>query len=421
MEIPLWLLVLLLLSNLLLGLVLWSRRRRRSPKLDIHPEPSIAESLPALAGLTHGSVIPGNDVEIIQNGAFFDQLLERIGRATRSVHFETFLWQDGDLGRRLADCLVERAQSGVPVRVLVDAHGGIDMGEETESRLGDSGCKFTKFRRHRLRRLGRMNERDHRKLVVLDGREAFVGGHCVVDTWTGQAQDREHFRDISVRVEGPAVHELQATFAENWVEATGELLFGEACFPELDFRGEVIAHVARIKPEGAESAVKILHHAVIALARQRVWIQNPYFLPEPEAIEALGRAVERGVDVRVMVPSTDASDMPLVQRTAQHNFTRLLELGVRLFEYERTLLHQKVLTVDGAWCAVGSSNFDDRSFEINDEITVGFLSEDLARRLEDTFTDDLEHCREVKPEEWAKRGWYRRVRERILYLVNEEL
>lgn len=420
-AVPIWLLVLLGLALLFLAVTVWSLKRHRNPVLRTPPDLSVVEALPALSGLTHGHLIPGNAVEILQNGAFFEVLLARIGHASQSVHFETFLWKDGALGRRLADSLCERARNGVQVRVLVDANGGKDMGETVERQLRAAGCRLTKFHRGRLRKLGRLNERDHRKVVVIDGREAFVGGHCVVDSWLGDAQDREHFRDLSVHLRGPVVQALQATFAENWVEETGELFFGDGVFPHLEPAGDVTAHAARLKPSGAAPAIKILHHAVICLARKRLWIQNPYFLPDPEAIEALGDAVRRGVDVRVMVPSAAASDMPIVQHAAHRNFARLLALGVRIFEYPVTLLHQKVMTVDGVWCAVGSSNFDDRSFEINDEITLGFHSEALSRQLEEIFEQDARHCVELNRREWAARGILHRLQDRALYLLNEQL
>jgi cardiolipin synthase len=210
-------------------------------------------------------------------------------------------------------------------------------------------------------------------------------------------------------------------FGENWVEVTGKLFVGEHAFPPVEPAGEVAAHIASMKPEGSAPAVKILHHSVICCARKRLWIQNPYFIPEPDAVHALAKAVERGVDVQIMVPSAEASDMPIVQHAAHRNFQELLDAGVRLFEYRRTLLHQKVMTVDGVWCAVGSSNFDDRSFETNDEITVGFLDRKLAARLEEIFQDDLKHCTELNAVDWKKRGLFHRAKDNVVYLFNEVL
>jgi cardiolipin synthase len=401
--------------------VIWSIKRHRDPVLRVECDDRIDRLIPSLAGLTMSSAVEGNSVEVFENGAFFDVLIDAISAAERSVHFETFLWQEGTLGQRLADALSTRARAGVTVRVLLDATGTRKMGESVERQLKESGCKFEKFHEWSVLNIGVMNERDHRKLVVIDGRIAFLGGHCIVDTWLGNAEDQEHFADVSVRVRGPIVHSVQAAFSENWVGQTGELFMGDDAFPPLERAGEVTAHAAYTKPEGSAPAVKILHHAVICCAKQRIWIQNPYFIPEPEAIDAFGEAVKRGVDVRVMMPSTSGSDNPMVQHAGHRNFEKLLRCGVRLFEYPHTLLHQKVMTIDGIWSSVGSTNFDDRSFETNDEITLGFLDAATAKRLDEIFEKYAPHCREIQLEAWRKRGRFHKLIDQMYYLINEVL
>jgi cardiolipin synthase A/B len=421
LAVPVWLLILFVLLVIGLGLAIWSLKHRRDPHFRIKTDAPLPDLLPSVAGLTHGQLIEGNSVEVVENGRYFDLLLSDIQAASQSVHFETFLWKDGEAGRQLADALVERARAGLCVRVLVDARGGKKMGAETRDRLRQAGCTFAAFHPSGLRAIGRINTRDHRKLAVIDGNVAWVGGHCIVDTWLGDAEDKEHFRDISVRLRGPVVQAIQSTFSENWVMTTGELFLGDDVFPVLVDEGDVPIHVARITPLGSASAVKILHHLAICCARKRIWIQNPYFLPDPEGIELFAQAVKRGVDVRVMTPSTGASDMPIVQHAAHHNFGKLLAHGVRVFEYQKTLLHQKVMTVDGCWSAIGSSNFDDRSFEINDEITLGFHDTALAEKLETIFESDAEHCAELTSESWARRSLAHRFLDGTLYLVNEQL
>lgn len=420
-SLPVVLVALVLLLLVVLALIVWSVKHHGDPQLHIETDAPLPELVPSLAGLTHGTVLAGNTVQVRENGAFFDALFEAMAQATRSVHFETYLWKEGRLEQRLVDALVERARAGVQVRVLVDANGGKKMSAAARRRLVESGCRLVDYHRRRLRNLGRLNRRDHRKLVVLDGRVAFVGGQCIVDSWLGDAQDREHFRDIGLELTGPVVHALQSTFAENWVEESGELFVGDDVFPALSPTGAVAIHVARVKPEGAVPAVKVLHHLALCLARERILIQNPYFLPDDEAIEALRQAVARGVDVRVMLPAAEASDMPLVQRAAQRNFARLLEAGVRILEYRRTLLHQKVMTVDGVWCAIGSSNFDDRSFEINNEVMLGVHNAGFARQMEAVFEHDARDCTELDAAAWGRRGPWRRLQERALFLFNEQL
>ncbi|MGV3569388.1 MAG: phospholipase D-like domain-containing protein [Ramlibacter sp.] len=401
--------------------VIWSIRRHRSPDLNLRTGLSIAELVPSLAGLTLGTPIAGNAVRLLENGAAFDVLLERIALAQRSIHFETFLWKDGVLGRRLATALAQRARAGCVVRVLLDANGARRMGDAVRRQMEEAGCKVALFHDGALRNIGVLNDRDHRKLCVIDGREAIVGGHCIVDAWLGDAEDHLHNADISVLLRGPIVHAIQGAFSENWAGETGELFVGPDFFPPLAPAGDVLMHAAYVMPNGSAPTVKILHHAAICLARHRIWIQNPYFIPEPEAIEALGDAVERGVDVRVLMPSTGGSDNPMVQHAGHRNFEKLLRCGVRLFEYPHTLLHQKVMTIDGVWSAVGSSNFDDRSFETNDEITLGILDADLAGQLDAVFEKYAHRAEEVHLAAWRRRGLWHRLQDSTYYLWKELL
>jgi cardiolipin synthase len=411
----------LMLVPVLLGLVIWSIRSHRDPSLSVDCDKPVTELLPSLAGLSQGTVYEGNALVLLENGAFFDALFDEIAQARASIHFETFLWKEGRLGARLVEALVERRRAGVEVRVMVDGNGGKKMGDEARRRLREAGCRLVLHHPTKLRHIGVVNDRDHRKLAVIDGRVAFVGGHCIVDGWLGNADDREHVRDLAVRLQGPAVHGVQAVFSENWVEDTGELFVGDAYFPPLERCGDVAVHVASVKAEGSPPAVKILHHLAVCVAKRRIRIQNPYFLPDDEAIEALCKAVARGVDVRVMVPSTEASDMPIVQHAAHRNFHKLLDGGVRIFEYQTCLLHQKAMTVDGHWCAIGSSNFDDRSLETNDEITLSLCDERLAAQLEAVFEHDARRCVELDAQRWSKRGLWPRARDNVLHLFNEVL
>jgi cardiolipin synthase len=376
-------------------LVIWSIRRHRDPSLKIECDAPIERLMPSLSGLTLGTAVPGNRVEVHENGAFFDVLLARIAAAQQTVHFETFLWKEGVLARRVAAALAERARAGLKVRVLLDAQGSSKAGEALLQQMRDAGCRVALFHKKRLRNIGVLNDRDHRKLVVIDGREAFVGGHCIVDDWLGDAEDGQHFSDVSVHLHGPIVHSVQGAFSENWAGETGELFLGDGVFPALEPAGDVLMHAVYAKPENSAPAVKILHHTVICLARQRIWIQNPYFIPEPEAIDALGAAVRRGVDVRVLMPSTSGSDNPM--------------------------LHQKIMTVDGTWCAIGSSNFDDRSFETNDEISLSLADKAVVTRLDGIFEKYVQRAEEIQLDAWQRRGTWHKLKDNAFYLLNELL
>jgi cardiolipin synthase A/B len=418
MQFSLWFLLPLGLI-VLAGIVIWSIRRHRDPNLHIECDYSIDRLVPSLSGLTLSTPVGGNSVEVLENGAFFETLLQSVRSAKKSVHFETFLWTDGTLGRRVAAALCERASAGTQVRVMLDANGSSEIGKEVLKQLRDAGCKVHMFHERLLQNLGVLNDRDHRKMVIIDGKEAFVGGHCVVDDWLGNAEDGKRFADVSVRLHGPIVHSIQGAFSENWVGETGELFLGDDVFPQLEPAGNVLIHAVFAKPENSAPAIKILHHTAICLARKKIWIQNPYFIPEPDAINAFGEAVKRGVDVRVLMPSTSGSDNPIVQHAGHRNFEKLLQCGVRLFEYPHTLLHQKIMTVDGVWSAVGSSNFDDRSFETNDEISLAIKDHELAGRFDAIFEKYVRRAEEIELDRWQKRGAWHKLKDNTYYLINE--
>ena len=404
-----------------LVLVIWSIRRHRSPIVQIHADCGIDALMPSLSGLTLSTPVEGNTVEVLENGHFFDVLEERIRAARKTVHFESFLWKPGKLGTRLANLFMEKARAGVTVRILLDAQGSKKIEDDLVARMREVGCHVKFFHKHSLYTIGVLNDRDHRKLCILDGQEAFVGGHCVTDEWLGNAEDHVHWSDVSVWLHGPIVHSVQGAFSENWAGETGELFVGDGVFPVLHKVGDVTMHAAFVKPENSAPAVKILHHTVLCLARERLWIQNPYFIPKYEAIDAMGAAVKRGVDVRVLMPSTSGSDSPLVQHAGHYHFERLLEAGVRLFEYPHTLLHQKIMTVDGCWSAVGSTNFDDRSFDTNDEITLGILDKGIAGQFDAIFEKYAARANEITLAEWQKRGILRKVKANAAYLLNDLL
>jgi len=366
-------------------------------------------------------VVDGNAVEVLENGKCWDAMIERIGSAKGSVHYETFLWKEGALGGRMAAAFAERARAGVAVRIMLDGNGSRGIGKGERETMEKAGARVVMFHEMKLHNIGVMNDRTHRKMLIVDGREAFVGGHCVVDHWLGDAEDGKHYGDVSVHLRGPIVHSAQGAFSENWAGETGELFAGPDCFPPLEPAGDIPMHLVYAKPENSAPAVKILHHTAICLARKRIWIQNPYFIPEPDAIDAFGEAVKRGVDVRVLMPSTSGSDNPMVQHAGHRNFEKLMRNGVRLFEYPHTLLHQKVMTIDGIYSAVGSTNFDDRSFETNDEVTLGILDQKTARRLDAVFERYLPRATEINLEKWQRRSVRHKLKEHAAYLINELL
>lgn len=419
-AVPIWVLALAVLTFVLLAVALWSLKRRPRPHLKLEPT-GLDDLVPSIAGLTQGTCTHGNRVELIQDGALWDRVFEDIAAAKQTVNFETFLCKEGELTRRMTKTLLAKVREGVQVRMMLDGSGSKTYGKDDIRVLTEAGVEVRFYHRMRLMHLGLLNNRDHRKIVIVDGRIGYVGGHCLTDDWMGEAQDKKHFRDISARVEGPVVAQLQSAFAENWIEETGEVPGGANFFPRHERVGDSDAHVVWLSPAGSPSTLKLLHYMLIHLAKERITVQNPYFLPDPDARKALLDAVKRGVKVRVMIPSENATDAPIVQHASHHHYGTLLKGGVRIFDYHRTLLHQKIVVIDGKCASVGSTNFDDRSFEINDEVSLVVYDESVAGELEATFEKDLVHATEVHLEEWKRRPVRHKLRDFFSFLFNEQL
>ncbi len=420
-AVPVWALVAIALFVIALLIVVWSVKRRRRPHLALQGDGDIHDLIRSVAGMTQGTIVGGNQIELIQNGAFWDRVIADLETARHTINYETFLAKEGELTRRMAEVFCRKASEGVEVRLMLDGSGGKKFGKQSVKQMKEAGVKVQKYHPIELRNLGILNNRDHRKIFVIDGRIGYVGGHCLVDSWLGDAEDKQHFRDISARVEGPVVAQLQSTFAENWVEERGEVFGGEKFFPKLEPCGESKAHVVWTSPAGSPSTLKLLHYMVIRAAQKSITIQNPYFLPDPDARKALLEAVKRGVKVRIMIPATTASDSKFVQHASHHHYGTLLKGGVKLYDYERTLLHQKVIVIDSCWAAVGSTNFDDRSFEVNDEVSLVVYDERIAKELEQTFEDDLRHCTSVELAPWKKRPMLHKAIDLGAFLFNEQL
>ena len=405
-----------------LWLLWWTTNRRRiKPDFDLEQRGDVDGIVPSFIGLTEGAIDPGNRVEILLNGHYFDRLLDDIAAAKTSIHLESYIWWTGAICERIANALAERARDGIEVRLMLDYSGSSRMDRKLAGILRDSGCEVRLFHPLRVSNIGRMNNRTHRKIAVFDGRIAYVGGHGIAEQWTGNAQDKDHWRDTFVRMEGPVANTAQGVFCENWIEETGRVPVGEKYFPKLEKAGDTDAHVAFASPRGSISAVQMLYYIAIASAQKELLIQNPYFLPHGDAIAEMKKAVRRGVDVRIMLPAASVIDTPIVQHASHHHFGDLLESGVRIFEYQRTLLHCKIMIVDQRWSCVGSTNFDDRSFQLNDEVSVGFTDPDIARQLRDQFFEDMKLTQEVRFDEWKRRPWRHKLIDGAAYLFRHEL
>ena len=405
-----------------LTILLWSAKRGRDVQLHVKQRSDFAALIPSIVGLTQASLDTGNDIKVFQNGdQIFPPMLADITAARESVHIESFVWWKGPICDQVANALATKAKQGVEVRLLVDASGGRKMDRKLARLMLDAGVQVRSFHPLRFSNLGRMNNRDHRKLVIIDGRIGYIGGFGFAKEWEGHAQDHDHWRDTAVRVSGPAVNRLQGAFCENWVEETGEVTAGEKYFPHLGAAGSTQAHVAYTSPTGSVSSVQVLYYVAISGARREVIIQNPYMLPDHEAVAALADAVKRGVDVKIMVPATGSTDSPIVQHASHHEYGALLKSGVKIWEYQPTLLHQKIIVVDGIWSCVGTTNFDDRSFQLNDEISLGIVDRNVANSLRAAFADDLRSAKERHYDEWRHRSLWHKLIDQLAYLGSSQL
>jgi cardiolipin synthase len=390
----------------------------RDAELDVGSE----AFLRAAEALTGAPISAGNDLELLVNGdQIFPVFLDTISRAQRCINLLTFVYWRGEIAEQVADCLAERARAGVEVNVLLDAFGTSQMDGRLLAEMVDAGATVARFRPFKPYTMGRWNNRTHRKILVADGSVGMIGGVGIAKEWTGNAQDPDHWRDTHLRVCGPIVRGLQGAFAENWLEATGDVLVGPDHLPELRPGADAGAmQLVRSSAGVGDTNAEALYFLAIASARESIDLTAAYFAPRPAFVEALVDAAQRGVRVRVLVPGVH-TDEPLVRRAGHAVYQRLLDAGARIWEYGPTMLHAKSLTVDGAWSSVGSVNFDNRSFQLNDEATLCVQSEQFAGDLTRLFESDLDVSHEIRPGDWPDRAWRRRVAERATVLLRREL
>jgi cardiolipin synthase len=413
--------IVIFLTALVLSYFVWSRMRRKRITLVLPPDYDLATAFRSLAALTWGHVTDGNRVTIVQNSGFFDAMLDDAARATHSIHLETFLWRDSAISERVTAALAARAKEGIEVRVLVDQRGAKQTSPETWARLRAAGVDFRVYHRMRFREFARYNQRDHRKIAVIDSRIGYTFGHGIDDMWGGNPEHPEGWRDTGARFEGPIVGELQAAFFDNWAIATGRVVAGEAYFPRLAPAGETPVFAAYIRQAESPSAVQRLYYFAIAAAKREIVLQNPYFLPDRQAIELFAAAVTRGVRVSIMLPTSVTSDFAIVQHASHFYYGPLLRMGVRIFEHTVSGLHQKVMIVDDELCTIGSTNFDPRSFRINEEISVAILDAKIAAELRAAFDADVQHSEEWTLDRWHARTFGHKVRDRASAWCKREL
>jgi cardiolipin synthase len=381
-------------------------------------EPSLYPTLQAYAG---APILAGNTVQILLNGnQIFPAVTQAIRSARRSVTYAQYFYEDGPVAREIAEALAGRCRAGLPVHVLLDGVGTLKMPDEYTRLLERVGCEVRTFRSLRPWTVRRANNRNHRRILIVDGRIGFTGGSGVSHKWMGDGRTEDHWRDTDIRIEGPAVEWLQAAFVENWLEASGTALGGDRYFPGMPERpGAVAVQVVRSSPSSGDYAMYTTLLVALASARRSIRITNPYFLLDAAMTETLLERVRRGVRVEVLVPG--AIDHNFVRQASRATWGRFLEGGVTIYEYVPALLHAKTIVIDGVWATVGSTNLDNRSFALNDELNVIVYDRGVAAQFEAAFKDDVAHARIVTYDAWRRRGLTAKLFELFVAPLRDQL
>ena len=359
-------------------------------------------------------MVGGNSAKLLRNGdEIFPAMTRDIREAKTSVNLETYIFQPDEAGRQFASAMIDAAKRGVEVRLLIDDYGST-LGD-LEEPLKQAGVKVRVYRPIRLVSIYKIGKRTHRKLLIVDGRIGYTGGLGIDKRWLGDARDTKEWRDNQVRVEGPVAAQMQAIFSEDWTYTTGEILAGDKFFPRIAPAGNIEAEAVKASRGDSSSLPKMLYYMAIQSARHSILIQNAYFLPDKQTRNALIRAMKRGVDVRVMVPGTNI-DLPMVRLASRHHFGPMLEAGMKIYEYEPTMMHNKTFIVDGIFVTIGSINFDQRSMGKNAEESLAFYDKGFAAEATAMFEDDWKRCQQVTMRAWKRRGLAARVSEMLFWI-----
>jgi len=402
-------------------------RRPRRFTLENRFEVGSKKFLEGVSGLLNVPLQSGGTAKLLNNGdEIFPAILDALRAAERTINFMTYIWEKGEISDQVLAVLTERARAGVQVRVMLDGIGAWSAPNEGFRELEAAGGRVRWFNPFRLGKLTAFYRRNHRRAIVVDGKVAFTGGASVGDKWLGNAQDKDHWRDIMVEVRGCLAVNLQSAFTQLWANSTGELLLGDDYFPPTEQAEEdpgaegLSRHITVISsPAEGSHPLRVFYWTTLACARESIYLTSAYFVPDRDMRRALVQRAREGVDVRLLLPNR-LTDVKIVRLAGHFYFTRLLEAGIRIYEYQPTMMHTKALVVDGKWSVVGSANMDIRSKELNQEAVIGVADSGFGRQLTDTFFRDLEQSREILLESWKKRPIVARALEWVLVLFEEQ-
>jgi cardiolipin synthase len=375
----------------------------------------------AMGVLLGPPIVGTNRFDVLVNGdEIFPSMLAAIRSARSTISFESYIYWSGAVGKAFADALAERARTGVRVHLLLDWIGSNKIDPQQLALMERAGVEVRRFHEPRWYHLARMNNRTHRKLLIVDGRIGFTGGVGIADEWSGHAQDPSHWRDTHFRAEGPVVAQMQAVFMDNWVKVTGNVLHGPGYFPAVDAAGTSRGQVFSSSPEGGSESMRLMYLLAITAAARSIDLSSAYFVPDDLTLRTLVAAARRGVRVRIITPG-EHMDAETVRRASRATWGDLLQAGVAIYEYQPTMYHCKVMIVDGLWVSVGSTNFDNRSFSLNDEANLNILDSDFARRQVEIFEQDIARSREITLAQWQQRPLREKLIEHAAALVGAQL
>jgi cardiolipin synthase len=424
--VPTGLFVLGLIACLVLAAYLLGGLMGSSPQYRIHgaeemPPNDSPDFLNVLESLVDAKANRTGNLQVFTNGpSFYPAILDAIRNAQRSVCLEAYIFHKSEIARMYLDALAERARAGVEINLTLDAFGSVSAGSGFFRPLTEAGGRLRRYNGFSMYRILHIDNRTHREILIVDGKTAFIGGAGVADQWYKGVKSSPRWRDTMVRVEGEAVSNLQATFAENWLAASGELLVGEAYFPEIQCPNPMTALVINSTPTvGGSTRARVLFQLLLASARQSIIITTPYFLPDKSLMRELCRAVERGVNLRILVPGRK-SDHLLTRSTSRGGYGPLLKAGAQVYEYQPSMIHAKILCIDHLWSVVGSTNFDNRSFGINDEVNLVIRDPAVAERLESDFAGDLNDSRQISLDDWRRRPVTERATEFLGWVIERQ-
>jgi len=372
------------------------------------------------AGFLNSPLFRGGEVTLLQNGdGFYPVMLSSIREAKDSVNFETYIFEPDEIGLQFIEAFKDRASHGVEVRLLIDGFGGMKLKKRFREDLKRAGVRVVRFRPFAPRNLVRIYRREHRRATVIDGRIGFTGGAAVSKKWKGNVTNQHEWRDSMTMVTGPMVAGIQSAFAENWVYCTGEVLVGPRFFPSTPPGPGPCGLSVVSSPSDAMQPIRLLFWLSFINAQQRLWISNSYFIPDKRLRKAVIDRARSGVDVRILVPGNHTDAVP-VQAAGRSYYQELLEGGVRIFEYQPSMMHAKTVVIDGIWSIVGSANMDERSMELNEENVLGIADRGFAQSMERGLTEDYNRSREILLKDWKKRSLMRKALERLAKALIEQ-